>query len=155
MVVTGYHTGIVVNEHTDGDNINLACNFSGLEFVFANHASRFGRVCAQRCTHDITVTGKHGFLIEQLDIEISGPGQTDDKNAWQTTACNINDPANLGIADINYWVVEGNVGMSAEIHPQWRRLDPGAKDRIRSGRGYGRLEVQRRDSWPKDKKTRN
>ena len=115
VVVTGYHTGIVVNEHTDGDNINLACNFNGLEFVFAYHASRFGRVCAQRCTHDIAVTGKHGFLIEQLDIEISGPGQTDDRNAWQTTAYNINDPDNLGIADINYWVVEGNVGMSEKF----------------------------------------
>jgi len=110
VAVTGYHTGIVVNEHTDGDNIILGSNINGLEFVHAAHASRFGRVCAQRCTHAITVTGKHGFSIEQLDIEIAGPGQTDKKNEWQATAYNINDPDNLGIADIKYWVVEGNVG---------------------------------------------
>jgi len=110
VVVTGYHSGIVVNEHTDGDNINLACNINGLEFVFAHHASRFGRVGAQRCTCAIAVTGKHGFSIEQLDIEIAGPGQTDSNNKWQATAHNINDPDNLGAADINYWVVEGNVG---------------------------------------------
>ena len=110
VIVTGYHTGILVNEHTDGDNINLGSNINGLEFVFAHHASRFGRVCAQRCTHAIAVTGKHGFSIEQLDIEIAGPGQTDSNNKWQATAYDINDPNNLGIADINYWVVEGNVG---------------------------------------------
>ncbi|MDB6147810.1 MAG: Pectate lyase superfamily protein [Spartobacteria bacterium] len=110
VIVTGYHTGIVVNEHTDGDNINLASDINGLEFVFAHHASRFGRVGAQRCTHAIAVTGKHGFSIVQLDIEIAGKGQTNLVNQWQATAYNINDPKNLGIGDINYWVVEGNVG---------------------------------------------
>ena len=110
VVVTGYHTGILVNEHTDGDNINLASNVNGLEFVFAHHASRFGRVGSQRCTRNIVVSGKHGFSIEQLDIEIAGPGQTDSNNVWQATEYNIYDPKNLGTADINYWVVEGNVG---------------------------------------------
>jgi len=110
VAVTGYHTGIVVNEHTDGDNIMLGSNLNGLEFAAAHHPSRFGRVCAQRCSHDIAVTGRHGFSINQLDIEIAGPGQTDRNNKWQATAVNINDPYNLGIADIGYWVVEGNVG---------------------------------------------
>jgi hypothetical protein len=110
VVVTGYDSGILVNEQTDGDNINLASNINGLRFVFAHHASRFGRVGAQRCTHAVTVSGRHGFSIEQLDIEIAGKGQTDSKNIWQTTVSNINDPGNHGIADINYWVVEGNVG---------------------------------------------
>ena len=31
VVVTGYHTGILVNEHTDGDNINLASQHQRLE----------------------------------------------------------------------------------------------------------------------------
>jgi hypothetical protein len=110
VIVTGYHTGILVNEHTDGDNINLASNVNGLEFAFAHHASRFGRVGAQRCTRSVTVTGKHGFCIEQLDMEIAGRGQTDKDNEWQATDFNIHDPKNLGIGDINYWVVEGNVG---------------------------------------------
>ncbi len=105
-----YHTGILVNEHSDGDHINLCSNINGLEFGFAHHASRFGRVGAQRCTQAVTVTGKHGFSIEQLDMEIAGKGQTDPKNAWQATAYNLNAPENLGTADINYWVVERNVG---------------------------------------------
>ncbi len=110
VLVTGYHTGILVNEHTDGDNITLGSNVNGLEFDVAHHASRFGRVCAQRCTRSVTVTGKHGFCIDQLDIEIAGPGQTDDGNTWQATDFNIHDPKNLGFGDIDYWVVEGNVG---------------------------------------------
>ena len=46
VVVTGFDTGIVVNEHTDADNINLGSNIHGLSFPFAHHASRFGRICA-------------------------------------------------------------------------------------------------------------
>lgn len=110
VIVTGYHSGILVNEHTDGDNINLASNINGLEFSFAHHASRFGRVGAQRCARSVTVSGKHGFCIEQLDIEIAGKDQADQSNDWQATDFNIYDPKNLGTGDINYWVVEGNVG---------------------------------------------
>ncbi len=43
VIVTGFHTGILVNEHTDADNIVVASNINGLEFVFAHHASRFAR----------------------------------------------------------------------------------------------------------------
>ena len=110
VIVTGYQTGILVNEHTDGDNINLASNVNGLEFAVAHHASRFGRVGAQRCTRSVSVAGKHGFSIEQLDIEIAGQNQTDENNKWQATDFNIHDPKNLGTGDINYWVVEGGVG---------------------------------------------
>lgn len=110
VTVTGYHSGILVNEHTDGDNINLASNINGLEFSFAHHASRFGRVGAQRCTRSVTLTGRHGFCIEQLDMEIAGSGQTDHHNKWQATDFNLYDPQNLGTGDIRYWVVEGGVG---------------------------------------------
>lgn len=110
VVVTGYHTGILVNEHTDGDNIVVASNINGLEFLQAHHASRFARVGTYRNTHHITVSGRHGFSIEQMNTEQPGKGQTDTGNAWQTLISDINDPKNLGLADINYWVVVGGVG---------------------------------------------
>ncbi len=110
VTVTGHHTGIVVNEHTDGDNIVIGSNIHGLEFVGAHHASRFARVSSCRNVNTITVSGAHGFSIEQLNIEQPGPNQTDATNAWQATASDVNDPKNLGVADINYWVVIGNVG---------------------------------------------
>ena len=110
VTVTGYHTGIVVNEHTDGDNVVIGSNVHGLEFVRAHHASRFARVSSCRNVNTVTVSGAHGFSVEQLNIEQPGPNQTDATNAWQATASDVNDPNNLGLADINYWVVIGNVG---------------------------------------------
>ena len=110
VTVTGYHTGIVANEHTDGDNIVVASNIHGIEFPTANHASRFGRLGTYRNTNHITVTGAHGFTIKQLNIEKTGPGQTDANNAWQATLYDLNDANNRGIGDITYWVVIGNVG---------------------------------------------
>lgn len=110
VVVTGYHNGIVVNEHTDADNIVVASNINGLNFNFAHHASRFARFGAYRNTHHITVSGKHGFSIQQMDTEMPGQGQTDLRNAWQVLISDIDDPENLGVADINYWVVMGGQG---------------------------------------------
>ena len=110
VVVSGYRTGIQVNEHTDGDDIVVASNLNGLEFLQAYHASRFARVGAYRNTHHVTVSGRHGFSIEQLNTEQPGPGQTDARNAWQTLVSDVEDPQNLGVADITYWVVIGGVG---------------------------------------------
>lgn len=110
VVVSGYHTGIIVNEHTNADNVVVASNINGLEFLFAHHASRFGRLGTYRNMHHITVSGKHGFSIEQMNTEQPGEGQTTEATAWQTLVSDINDPENLGIADINYWVVVGGVG---------------------------------------------
>jgi len=110
VVVTGYHIGIIVNEHTDGDNIVVASNFNGLKFLNANHASHFARVGTYRNTHHVTVSGRHGFSIDQMNTEMPGKGQTDLGNSWQTLVSDINDPKNMGFGDINYWVVEGNLG---------------------------------------------
>jgi hypothetical protein len=110
VVVTGYYNGVVVNEHTDADHVVVASNLHGLHFVFAHHASRFGRVGAYRNAHHVTVSGQHGFSIEQLNTEMPGAGQTDAGNAWQTLISDVHDPQNLGIGDVNYWVVRGGQG---------------------------------------------
>lgn len=110
VTVTGYHNGIVVNEHTDGEYIVVASNVNGLVFQQAHHASRFGRVGAYRNTNHIAVNGRHGFTIDQLNTEQPGDRQTDARNAWQFKRHDIYDPKNLGSADINYWVVVGNAG---------------------------------------------
>lgn len=110
VYVTGYHTGIRVNEHTDGDNIVVASNINGLDFAQAHHASRFARLGTYRNTHHIAVSGRHGFSVEQMNTEMPGSGQTDAGNAWQTLISDIDDPKNLGVGDINYWVVLGGKG---------------------------------------------
>jgi hypothetical protein len=45
-----------------------------------------------------------------MNTEMPGVGQTDAGNAWQTLISDLNDPKNLGIGDINYWVVLGGKG---------------------------------------------
>jgi hypothetical protein len=110
VLVTGYDTGILVREHTDADNIVVASNIHGIKFSHANHASRFGRIGTYRNTHHVTVEGKHGFLIKQMNTEQPGEGQTTPQTAWQTLVSDVNDPGNLGTGDISYWVVIGGVG---------------------------------------------
>lgn len=110
VTVTGYDTGILVNEHTDGDNIVIGGNIHGLRFAKAHHASRFARVSCCRNVHNVTVSGHHGFSIDQLDIEQAGPGQSDPQNAWQATKSDVNDPDNQATGDITYWVVIGGIG---------------------------------------------
>jgi hypothetical protein len=110
VVVTGYHTGILVEEHTDGDNVVVASNVHGLRLLFAHHASRFARVGVYRNTHNVTVEGPHALSIEQLNTERPGPGQWSERTAWQCAVTDVNDSDNLGIGDITYWVVVGNVG---------------------------------------------
>lgn len=110
VVVTGYHTGIVINEHTDADYLVVGSNVRGLEFAPAHHASRLGRVGAYRNTCHVAVTGACGFSIAQLNTEFPGKGQTDEHNAWQTLVCDVEDPRNLANADIDYWAVQGGLG---------------------------------------------
>ena len=110
VLVSGYDTGILVREHTDADHIVVASNIHGIKFSFAHHASRFGRIGTYRNTHHVTVAGKHGFSIGQMNTEQPGAGQTNAHNAWQTLLSDLNDPNNLGTGDINYWVVIGGVG---------------------------------------------
>lgn len=44
-----------------------------------------------------------------------GRGRRTPHNEWQATEYNIDDPKNLGTADINYWVVKGNVGATEKF----------------------------------------
>ena len=115
VAVTGYTTGIVANEHTDGDGITVCGNLNGISFSGANHASRFGRIGAFRNAVHLNVTGRHGFSVQQLAIENAGPGQTTPQNKWQALIFDIADPKNYGVADVVYWVVEGNVGPVTEF----------------------------------------
>ena len=81
--ITGYNTGLVVNEHTDGDAVSLYGNVHGASFAKANHASRFGRLGTYRNAYHLTVMGGHGFSVQQLAIENAGHDQTNPGNAWQ------------------------------------------------------------------------
>ena len=106
-----------VNEHTDADEINLGSGTNGLLFHSANHASRIGRVMAQRVTRPVAFDGRHSFSIEQLDIEhsITAAGATNPAdlgvgNGYQVTQADFSDPSNFARGFVNWHVVKGNVG---------------------------------------------
>ena len=62
-----------------------------------------------RNNHHITVAGRHGFSIGQLNIGNPGPGQTDAYKEWQKLVHDITDPDNLGTGDSTWWVVRGTI----------------------------------------------
>jgi len=108
--VQGFHSGIDVHEHTDGDQIILHSCKNGLTIKAGDHASYFKRVLGQRNTNQVTVEGTQLFEIAQLNMEYVGTGQYDASNAWQRPNFEINDPNNLGIGEIHWANVRGNVG---------------------------------------------
>lgn len=108
--VAGFHHGIDVEEHTDGDQILLHSCKHALWFNQANHASYFKRVLGQRNTNQLSVGGSHVFQVAQLNMEFTGSGQTTPDTAWQATQYEVNDPSNLGVGNITYANVQGNVG---------------------------------------------
>lgn len=115
--ISGYHNLLEVNEHTNGDAINLGAGLRGLVFNEAHHASRLGRVLVYRVTVPVSFTGAHSFSIDQLDIEhsITAAEATDPSdlgvgNGYQVTEEDFRDPASLGRGFVNWHVVQGNVG---------------------------------------------
>ena len=128
VTVTGYHNGIVVNEHTDGDNIVIGSNINGLNFAQAHHASRFARVSSCRNVNTVTVSGAHGFSIEQLNIEQPGPNQTDTQNHWQTTESDVNDPRQSRRGGHQLLGRDRQCRRTGCVHQERRRFDPSPAD---------------------------
>lgn len=108
--VAGYYSGLVVFEHTDGDNLIFHSCKNALTFKFAEHASYFKRVLSQRCTNVVNVEAKCRFEISQLNCEYVGSGQSDSSNAWQKTQYELKDPQNLGVGRITYANSRGVTG---------------------------------------------
>lgn len=111
VTVCGYNDGIFDNEHTDGDNVNVASCINGINFQTAFHASRYGRVDAFRCTNIVKVSGVHYFSIAQLNIE-HDDSATVAPNYYQVTQADVLDGSNLGVGDLSWHVVLGNSGIN-------------------------------------------
>ncbi|WP_294276607.1 hypothetical protein [uncultured Chryseobacterium sp.] len=110
IAISGFKHGIKVFEHTNGNSLQIQSCKNALSFYDADHASYFSRCCLQRNTNQVSVFGNHVFEIAQLNMEYAGNGQTNSVNAWQSTQYEINDSDNLGIGNISYANVKGNLG---------------------------------------------
>lgn len=113
--ISGYRDGIIVNEHTDADAIVLSSCYNALRFVKGHHASLFGRVCAQRNRYSVRIDDKALFKINQLNMEHVGANQSDSSTDWQKTQFELYDPNNLGIGEISYANLKGNLGAAGIV----------------------------------------
>lgn len=141
--ITGYFVGLEASEHTIADCLQLtACRY-GIEFAAADHASKFGRVCIQRCQVPIVASGSHRFIIQQLDLEhanpaigtasggITTPGNTAVGCGWQVTTTDISDAGNVLQGRVNHHVVLGGVGID---DTGFSKMGGGLLNTVRVGR---------------------
>lgn len=104
--VSGFYSGVLVSEHTDGDNINITSSVYGLTFLGAPHASHFGRVGVYNSVNGILMAGVAAFDISQFDTE-------HDPSGTFTYSTDIVDPSNEGVGNIRWWSVLGGSGPSS------------------------------------------
>jgi hypothetical protein len=104
VYVVGFYTAIRIGECTvAGQLIPVGCHY-GLEFPAVYHPTLIEWVIDMHCQNGINVVGAHSFRIVLYDTEHEG-----DTN-WMTRVYDVNDPSNLALADITWWVVKENVG---------------------------------------------
>lgn len=109
--ISGYYEGIIVNEHTVGNDLNVTCCKNAMTFKVSDHSTCFSRLCLQRNQTNLNFpSGLHYFVISELNIEHATAGQTDANNAWQLTTADIRDVSNFGRGRLLYNVVKGGVG---------------------------------------------
>jgi hypothetical protein len=108
--ISGYHRGLIVNEHTSGHEVNLTCNLIALDFQFAYHSSILGQVNSERNQTNVKFSGAHSVNIENLNLEHAAESQTTPENEWQLTAYDVDDATNIGRGLVNWYSVLGAFG---------------------------------------------
>lgn len=110
LLISGYKYGILVEEHTDADELTVVSCINAIVFNTAYQASYFKRIGAYRNQNVIVINGSHLFTIAQLNMEYVGSEQYDVNTAWQKCVYELSDANNHGIGEIKYSNVRGNVG---------------------------------------------
>lgn len=108
LTVIGFYEGVEVNEHFDGDMIQIWGSKYGLSYQAAPHASYIKRALIVDCPNNIKFSsGTHYTEIEQLDIErYSGSPAK-----WFDPIYDIDDANNYGYGKIAWHVVLGGTGV--------------------------------------------
>lgn len=93
--VSGFDTGLAVEEHTFGDYVNVTACIKALAFQTAYHSSAFSRLQVQDCTKILYAdSGTHRTEIGELGIEYAAAGR-----GWQETTYAIDDASNYIYCD--------------------------------------------------------
>lgn len=103
--ISGYFTGIEVNEHTYASYLNVTACGNAAVVRAANHASHIVRLCVQDCMYGIVFDGLHFIDVDQYNLEYAASG-------WQQMAAAIYDPSNYGRGTIKWAAVAAGSGPS-------------------------------------------
>ncbi len=108
VVVNGYYTGILVNEHTEGHGVSIWGCGNGMQFVTSDQSSYFSHLLIARTVGAIYVTGYHVFRIDAMQIERAASG-------WQMSSAEVTDVSNLAVGSIEYQINTGAGSANGDI----------------------------------------
>jgi hypothetical protein len=105
-IFIGLKYGVIVGEHLVMDQVqSWACDYAFL-FPHVNHASYASRLGSYWCKYTVaTSLDTTVFYISELNMEVNTTG-----GFWYQYVNAVYDPNNYGRADINYQIVQQNVG---------------------------------------------
>lgn len=108
VAVSGFYTGLELNEHTSGTEVSAWACVQGVTFPAAFHANHLDRLMTVQCPNGIVFTGRSKVVIDEYDIERTTQG-------WRTAAADIVDPASVGIANITWAATVSGISDSHDL----------------------------------------
>jgi hypothetical protein len=111
-VVSGYYTGIAVNEHTNLDYTIVAECVRGYDLKAAFHLLTGSAVKAYSNTYNMYVSGVCRFIWTSFNLENETASTRTGTAAWQITVADIKDSANLATGNLYWAVTTGNAGIT-------------------------------------------
>jgi hypothetical protein len=104
--VGGFETGFLIGEHGSLKDTVANCCLYGYNFSANNHHARGERIATYWCANDIKISGVCYLEITGLQTEWASQAK------WYDDVYTILDASNYGHGEINYGIVEGNVGFN-------------------------------------------
>lgn len=106
--IHGFYNGLQVNEHTDGDQVNIGACKKALVFLAGGASSRFGRLHVGWSPRVLVFEGgAHYVVIDELNIESYGG----DPSTWHDPVYIIDDANNYGYGWVWWHRSESGTGV--------------------------------------------
>jgi hypothetical protein len=91
--ISGYYTGVTINEHFTADNIFISTCVNGLEVLQMTHAAHISKALIVWCNNNIKISAKGYLTIDNLDVEnYQGLGTGNFASRWYNNVRDIYEP---------------------------------------------------------------
>ncbi|MET3035819.1 glycosyl hydrolase family 28-related protein [Chryseobacterium sp. NRRL B-14859] len=117
VYMSGYNIGMIPQEHTNADNLQINCCKIALQIQGAGHPIRINRVLVQKCPRIVYVKNQSNFEINQLVIEKASPGTITPGHGWQLPdTYDFYDENNNGRGYITWNTTTGGVSLDGTFN---------------------------------------